>query len=79
MCWFYVTTEDWSEFFWKDFGILVYGILENAKTYLYGNKADDVFETNQITIIFCNCPEMKIYGTLNKHPGFQQRYKMVHK
>ena len=30
---------------------LVYGILENAKTYVYGNKADYVFETNPITVI----------------------------
>ena len=58
---------------------LVYEILENAKTYLYGNKADDVFEINPITVIFCYCSEMKIYGTLNKHPDFQQRYKMKHK
>ena len=43
---------------------LVYGILENAKTWLYGNKADDVFETILITFIFCYCPEMKICGTL---------------
>ena len=34
---------------------------------------------NPITVIFCNCPEMKIYGTLNKHPGFQQRSKMIQK
>ena len=26
---------------------LVYGILENSKTCLYGNKAEDVLETNQ--------------------------------
>ena len=57
---------------------LVYGILENAKTCLYCNKADDVFETNLIPFIFSYCPEMKIYGTLIKHPGFQQRYKMMH-
>ena len=44
----------------------VYGILENAKTCLYGSKSAAVFET-----IF--------YGTLNKHPAFQQRYKMIHK
>ena len=31
---------------------LIYGILENAKTCLYSNKADDVFETNPITVIF---------------------------
>ena len=58
---------------------LVYGILENAKTCLYGNKADDVFETNPITFIFCYCPEMEIYGALIKHPGLRQRYKMIHK
>ena len=52
---------------------LIYGILKNAKACLYGNKADDVFETNPITILFCWC------GTLNKHPGFQQRCKMIHK
>ena len=47
----------------------MYGILENAKTCLYDNKADDVFETNPITVIFCYCPETKIPGTLNKHLG----------
>ena len=26
--------------------------------------------------IFYYCPEMKIYGALNKHPGFFQRYKI---
>ena len=46
---------------------LVYGILENAKTCLYGKKTDDVFETNPITVIFCYCPEMKICGTWSKH------------
>ena len=58
---------------------LIYGILENAKTCLYGNKADDVFETNPITVIFCYCPEMKVSGALNKCLGFQQRCKMIHK
>ena len=57
----------------------MYVTLENAKTCPYGNKAGDVFETNPITVIFCYCPEMEIYETLNKHPGFQQRYKMIHK
>ena len=57
---------------------LVYEILETTKTCLCGNKADDVFETNPITVIFYYYPEMKIYGTLNKHPAFQQRYKMIH-
>ena len=56
---------------------LIYGILENAKTWLYGNKADDVFETNPITVKICYCPEMKIPGILYKHPGFQQRCKMI--
>ena len=59
---------------------LVYGILENAKACLYGNKAAyDVFQTNPITVMFGFCPEMKIYVTLNKHPVFQQRYKMIHR
>ena len=58
---------------------LVYEILKNDKTCLYGNKAHDVFETNSVNVIFCYFPEMKIYGTLNKHTGFQQRYKMIHK
>ena len=50
---------------------LVYGILENAKACLYGNKAAyDVFQTNPITVMFL---------TLNKHPVFQQRYKMIHR
>ena len=44
---------------------LIYGITGYAKTYWYGNKADDVFETNPITDIFCYCPEMKFCGTLN--------------
>ena len=57
---------------------LVYEILETKKTCLFGNKADDVFETNPITVIFYYYPEMKIYETLNKHPAFQQRYKMIH-
>ena len=52
-----------------------YGILENGKTCLYDYKTDDVFETNPIPY----CPEMKIYGALNKHPGFFQRYKFIHK
>ena len=30
---------------------LVDGILENTKTCLYGNKADDAFETNPINVI----------------------------
>ena len=54
----------------------VYGILENAKPCLYGKKAADLFETNPITVKFCYCQEMKIYGTLNEHPGFQQRNEM---
>ena len=29
----------------------VYGTLENAKTWLYGYKTDDVFETNPILYI----------------------------
>ena len=31
------------------------------------------------SLIFCYCPEMKIYGALNKDLGFQQRYKIIHK
>ena len=42
---------------------------ENAKTCLYGDKADN--ETNPITVKLCYCPKMKICGTLNKHPGVQ--------
>ena len=38
---------------------LVFGILENAKTCLYGNKRADVFEANPITVIFCYCLERK--------------------
>ena len=49
---------------------LVYGIKVNAKTCLYGNKADDVFETNPITVIFCYCSGIKMYGILNKNSGF---------
>ena len=30
-------------------------------------------------LIFCYCPEMKVYGALNKHPDFLQRYKIIHK
>ena len=56
----------------------VYGILENGKTWLYGYKTD-VFETNPIPYILCYCTEMKIYGALNKHPSFLQRYKIIHK
>ena len=52
---------------------------KRTKTYLYGSKAADVFEINPVTVIFCYCPKMKTFGTLNKHPGFQQRYKMTHK
>ena len=47
--------------------------------YKQGNKADDVFQTNSIAVTFSYCLEMKIYETLNKHPDFQQRYKMTHK
>ena len=52
---------------------------KRAKTCLYDSKAADVFKINPITVIFCDCPEMETYETLNKHPGFQQRYKMTHK
>ena len=38
-------------------------------------KQDDVFETNPITVIFCYCPEKKIYGALNRHPGFRNVIK----
>ena len=31
------------------------------------------------SLIFCYCPEMKIYGALNKHPVFLERYKTIHK
>ena len=58
---------------------LIYGILENAETCVYGNKADDVFETNPITVTFCYCPEMKISVTLNIYPGFYQRCNIIHK
>ena len=51
--------------------------MENTKTCLYGNKADDVFKTNPITFIFCYCPEMKFYGTLIKHPGFAAAMEKV--
>ena len=37
---------------------------------LYGHKADDVLEQTQ-SLIFCYCLDMKFYGALNKHPGFQ--------
>ena len=56
---------------------LVYGILENAKTCLYGNKVADLFEIDPITFTFCYCPELTNNRKLNKHPGFQQRYKMI--
>ena len=55
---------------------LVYGILENTKTCLCGNKADDVFETNHCHVLLLCRNES---GTLNKHPGFQQRYEVIHK
>ena len=50
---------------------VVCGILENTKTCLYGNKEADLFEANRMAVIFCYCPEMKNYSTLNKHPGIQ--------
>ena len=49
------------------------------KLLIYSNKTDDMFETNPITVILCYFPEMKVYGTLNRHPGFQQRHKMIQK
>ena len=55
---------------------LVCGILENAKTSLYGNKVADLFEINPINFTFCYCPELT-KRKLNNHPGFQQRYKMI--
>ena len=58
---------------------LIDRFLENAKTCLYNKKSYDVFETNPTTVIFCYCPGIKISGTLNKHPGFQQHFKMIHK
>ena len=58
---------------------LIYAILENAKTCVCGNKADDVLETNPITVTFCYCPEMKISVTLNIYPGFYQRCNIIHK
>ena len=44
---------------------------------LYGNKVANLFEIIPITVIFCHCPEMKTLGNLKKHPGPQQRYKMI--
>ena len=58
---------------------LICGVLGNAKTCLYGNKVADFFEINPITVIFCYCPDMKNHRTSDKHPGFQQRYKMIHR
>ena len=52
---------------------------KRTKTCLYASKAAAVFEINPITVVFCYCPEMKTYGTLNKHPGFQQHHKMINK
>ena len=46
---------------------------------IYGNKVADSFEINPITVIFCNCSEMKIYRMFNKHRSLQQRYKMMHR
>ena len=68
--WYVATTQGtWckiSGFGWRHYCVLC-------------GKANDVFETNPLIAIFCFCPEMKIYGKLDKHPGFQQRYKMIHK
>ena len=44
---------------------------------LYGNKVANLFEINPITVIFCDCPEMKNFRPFKKHPGPQQRYKMI--
>ena len=52
---------------------------KNIKLLIYSNKTDDMFETNPITVILSYCPEMKVYGTLNRHSGFQQRHKMIEK
>ena len=48
--------------------------IRDTNSCVHGNKAADIFEAYLSTVIFCYCPKMKIYGTLNKH--FQQRYKM---
>ena len=39
---------------------LVCGISKIVKTYGYGNKAADMFETIPVTVIFCYCSKMKI-------------------
>ena len=40
ICWFYVTLKIGLSSIERIY--LIYGILENAKTWLYGNKTDDV-------------------------------------
>ena len=52
---------------------LICGILENAKTCPYGNKVADLKQAQSLS------RDKKNYITLNKHPGFQQRYKMIHR
>ena len=50
ICWFYVTLKIGLSSIERIY--LIYGILENPKTCLYGNKTDDVSETNPIIVIF---------------------------
>ena len=54
----------------------VYGILEKRPRLTY-MVTKPIKQTQ--SLIFCYCPEMKIYGALIKHPGFLQHYKIIHK
>ena len=50
---------------------LVYGILENVKICLYGNKVTDLKQIQSLS------RDKKNYTALSKHRGFPQRYKMI--
>ena len=49
---------------------IVYGILENVKTCLYGNKAADL---KQIQSLSRDKKKKKHYRPLSKHPDYLQR------
>ena len=51
----------------------VCGILENAKTCLYGYKTDNVFETNPIPYIMLLSRDENLWSIC-----FLQRYKIMH-
>ena len=46
---------------------------------LNSKKVANYFEINPSTIIICYRKKMENYRTVNKHPGFPMRDKMIHR